>query len=49
MRPGREHDTTAVRTHIEILPTLAQIGEDLRTLGAIAKIRQERPRSGWTV
>jgi hypothetical protein len=32
VRPGREHDTTAVRTHTEILPLLAQIAEDLRTL-----------------
>jgi hypothetical protein len=33
VRPGREHDTTAVRTHTEILPLLAEIAEDLRTLG----------------
>jgi hypothetical protein len=33
VRPGREHDTTAVRTHAEILPTLATVAEDLRTLG----------------
>jgi hypothetical protein len=32
VRPGREHDTTAVRTHAEILPLLARIREDLRTL-----------------
>jgi hypothetical protein len=32
VRPGREHDTTAVRTHAEILPLLAKIREDLRTL-----------------
>jgi hypothetical protein len=32
VRPGREHDTTAVRTHTEILPTLAMISDDLRTL-----------------
>jgi hypothetical protein len=31
VRPGREHDTTAVRTHTEILPTLAEAGADLRT------------------
>ena len=30
VRPGREHDTTAVRTHIEILPALADIADDLR-------------------
>jgi hypothetical protein len=29
-RPGREHDTTAVRTHAEILPALAIAAEDLQ-------------------
>ena len=33
VRPGREHDTTAVRTHTEILPLLSTIAGDLRTLG----------------
>jgi hypothetical protein len=33
VRPGREHDTTAVRTHSEILPALVQAAGDLRTLG----------------
>lgn len=33
VRPGREHDTTAVRTHEEILPLLARIADDIRTLG----------------
>jgi hypothetical protein len=33
VRPGREHDTTAVRTHQEVLPLLARIADDLRTLG----------------
>ncbi|MEV0810499.1 transposase family protein [Micromonospora sp. NPDC050200] len=33
VRPGREHDTTALRTHTEILPTLADAADDLRTLG----------------
>lgn len=33
VRPGREHDTTAVRTHDEILPALTAAGADLRTLG----------------
>ena len=33
VRPGREHDTTAVRTHEEILPLLTKITDDLRTLG----------------
>jgi hypothetical protein len=32
-RPGREHDTTAVRTHTEILPALATAASDLRSLG----------------
>jgi hypothetical protein len=32
VRPGREHDTTALRTHAEILPLLAKIREDIRTL-----------------
>jgi hypothetical protein len=33
VRPGREHDTTAVRTHTEILAVLAEASDDLRTLG----------------
>lgn len=33
VRPGREHDTTALGTHTEIMPTLAAAGADLRTLG----------------
>jgi hypothetical protein len=33
VRPGREHDTTAVRTHPEILPALTEIRDDLRALG----------------
>jgi hypothetical protein len=33
VRPGREHDTTALRAHTEILPALRQAGCDLRTLG----------------
>lgn len=33
VRPGREHDTTAVRTHTEILPALTEAAGDLRTLG----------------
>lgn len=31
-RPGREHDTTALRAHTEISP-LTEAGDDLRTLG----------------
>ena len=33
VRPGREHDTAAVRAHPEILPALTAIHDDLRTLG----------------
>ena len=33
VRPGREHDTTAVRVHEQILPTLAEALGDLRALG----------------
>jgi hypothetical protein len=33
VRPGREHDTTAVRTQTEILPALAHASTDLRSLG----------------
>lgn len=33
VRPGREHDTTAARTHAEILPALAAAGGELRTIG----------------
>jgi hypothetical protein len=33
VRPGREHDTTAARTHAEILPALRDAAADLRPLG----------------
>jgi hypothetical protein len=33
VRPGREHDTTALCTHTEILPALTEAAEDLRALG----------------
>src|SRR5690348_1114347 len=33
VRPGREHDTTALRVHTEILPALQQAAGDLRTIG----------------
>jgi hypothetical protein len=34
VRPGREHDTTALREHAEILPLLtAWTDDDLRVLG----------------
>jgi hypothetical protein len=33
VRPGREHDTTAVRAHPEILPAFREISDDLWTLG----------------
>jgi hypothetical protein len=32
VRPGREHDTTCLRTHPDLLPTLAAVRGDLRTL-----------------
>jgi len=32
VRPGREHDTTAVRVHTEILPALTEAAGDLRTI-----------------
>jgi len=32
VRPGREHDTTCLRTHPELLDTLNQIRDDVRTL-----------------
>jgi hypothetical protein len=33
VRPGREHDTTAVRTHAQVLPALTEAAADLRSLG----------------
>jgi hypothetical protein len=33
LRPGREHDTTAVRTHAQILPALTEAAAGLRSLG----------------
>ena len=33
VRPGREHDTAAVRAHPEILPALTDLRTELRTLG----------------
>lgn len=33
MRPGREHDTTAVCIHTEILPALAAASTNLRSFG----------------
>ena len=33
VRPGREHDTTALRAHTDILPAIAQVAGDLRALG----------------
>ena len=33
VRPGREHDTTAIRTQPENLPALTAAGTDLRALG----------------
>ncbi|GIF09840.1 hypothetical protein Asi03nite_73780 [Actinoplanes siamensis] len=36
VRPGREHDITAVRTHREVLSALIAAGTDLRTLGDLS-------------
>ncbi len=36
VRPGREHDTTAPRTHTQILPALTAAADDLRTLGDLS-------------
>jgi hypothetical protein len=47
VRPGREHDTTAARTHAEILPTLATVAEDLRTLGDTSVTRARLIPSPW--
>jgi hypothetical protein len=54
VRPGREHDTTAVRAHTEILPALAAAGADLRTLGDLGyegladtvTVAFKRPKNG---
>jgi hypothetical protein len=54
VRPGREHDTTAVRTHCEILPALTTAGADLRTLGdlgyegesATITVAYKKPKNG---
>ena len=37
VHPGREQDTTAVPTHREIVPALADAAGDLRTLGDPAR------------
>ena len=54
VRPGREHDTTAMRAHPEILPTLTTAGADLRTLGDLGyqgaadtvTVAFKRPKNG---
>lgn len=54
VRPGREHDTTAVRPHTEILPTLADAAQDLRALGDLGyegeadtiTVAFKRPKAG---
>ena len=54
VRPGREHDTTATRTHAEILPALTDAGDDLRTLGDLGyegladtvTVAFKRPKNG---
>jgi DDE superfamily endonuclease len=54
VRPGREHDTTAVRTHTEILPALTVAAGDLRTLGDLGyegesdtiTVARKKPKGG---
>lgn len=46
VRPGREHDTTAARTHPEILPAFVEISDDLWTLGDSATKTRPAP-SPW--
>jgi hypothetical protein len=54
VRPGREHDTTAVRAHGDILPALTEAGADLRTLGDLGyegvadtvTVAFKRPKTG---
>lgn len=54
VRPGREHDTTAIRTHSEILSALTTAGADLRTLGdlgyegesATITVAYKKPKNG---
>lgn len=51
VRPGREHDTTALRTHAELLPTPAEILNDLRVLGCEGEadtitVTLKKPKNG---
>jgi DDE superfamily endonuclease len=46
VRPGREHDTTAARTHAEILPALAEAAGELRSLGDLG-YEGEATSSPW--
>lgn len=45
VRPGREHDTTALRTHSELLPCPREAGTDLRTLGDLGYEGPQQPAS----
>ncbi len=54
VRPGREHDTTAARTHPALLPALTDAAGDLRTLGDLGyegladtiTVAYKRPKNG---
>ena len=46
MRPGREHDTTALRTHAEALPLLAEWTDE--THAALADLGYESERAALT-
>jgi hypothetical protein len=46
MRPGRDHDTAAIRTHTEILPAFAEAAADLRSLGDLGTKAKPTP-SPW--
>ena len=54
VRPGREHDTTCLRTHPGLLTTLAEIRDDVRTLADLGyegeadtiTVAFKKPRNG---
>jgi hypothetical protein len=43
VRPGREHDTTALRAHTEILPAFTTSADDLRTLADLGSKASPTP------
>lgn len=47
VRPGREHDTTALRTHPEVLPALAEWTDD--THAALADLGYEGEQAALTI